>query len=110
MRRQIRLAHKLILLVILTAGVTVIVPSILVIRGSTRTLEQQVGELTRSEARRGGQLVALALNKDVGRVIALLNELERSDAIVLASPMNFWTVTAVMKRFIERLLGSAWPW
>ena len=41
----------------------------------------------------------------------LLDELERSDAIVLASPMNFWTVTAVMKRFIERLVCYAyWPW
>ena len=41
----------------------------------------------------------------------LLDEIERSDAIVLASPMNFWTVTAVMKRFIERLVCYAyWPW
>lgn len=42
---------------------------------------------------------------------AILDELESSDAIVLASPMNFWTVTAVMKRFIERLVCYAyWPW
>jgi multimeric flavodoxin WrbA len=42
---------------------------------------------------------------------AILEEIERSDAIVLASPMNFWTVTAVMKRFIERLVCFAyWPW
>jgi multimeric flavodoxin WrbA len=41
----------------------------------------------------------------------ILEEIERSDAIVLASPMNFWTVTAVMKRFIERLICFAyWPW
>lgn len=41
----------------------------------------------------------------------ILDEIERSDAIVLASPMNFWTVTAVMKRFIERLVCFAyWPW
>jgi multimeric flavodoxin WrbA len=41
----------------------------------------------------------------------LLDELERSDSIVLASPMNFYTVTAVMKRFIERLICYAyWPW
>jgi len=41
----------------------------------------------------------------------LLDEIERSDAIVLASPMNFWTVTAVMKRFIERLVCYCyWPW
>lgn len=42
---------------------------------------------------------------------AVLDEIERSDAIVLASPMNFGTVTAVMKRFIERLACYAWwPW
>ena len=41
----------------------------------------------------------------------ILDEIERSDAIVLASPMNFWTVTAIMKRFIERLVCYAyWPW
>jgi multimeric flavodoxin WrbA len=41
----------------------------------------------------------------------ILDEIQRSDAIVLASPMNFWTVTAVMKRFIERLVCFAyWPW
>jgi multimeric flavodoxin WrbA len=41
----------------------------------------------------------------------LLDELERSDAIILASPMNFWTVTAVTKRFMERLICYAyWPW
>jgi multimeric flavodoxin WrbA len=41
----------------------------------------------------------------------VIEEIERSDAIVLASPMNFGTVTAVMKRFIERLICFAyWPW
>jgi len=41
----------------------------------------------------------------------LLDEIEGSDALVLASPMNFGTVTAVMKRFIERLVCFAyWPW
>ena len=42
---------------------------------------------------------------------SILEEIERSDAIVLGSPMNFGTVTAVMKRFIERLVCFAyWPW
>jgi multimeric flavodoxin WrbA len=42
---------------------------------------------------------------------AILDAIECSDGIVLASPMNFGTVTAVMKRFIERLGGFAyWPW
>jgi len=41
----------------------------------------------------------------------LLDLIERSDAIVLASPVNFGTVTAVTKRFIERLVCYAWwPW
>jgi multimeric flavodoxin WrbA len=41
----------------------------------------------------------------------ILDEIEGSDAIVLGSPMNFGTVTAVTKRFIERLLCFAyWPW
>lgn len=42
---------------------------------------------------------------------SILAEIERSDALILASPMNFWTVTAVMKRFIERLICYGyWPW
>lgn len=41
----------------------------------------------------------------------ILDEIEQSDALVLASPMNFGTVTAVTKRFIERLVCYAyWPW
>jgi multimeric flavodoxin WrbA len=41
----------------------------------------------------------------------ILDSIERSGAVVLASPMNFWTVTALMKRFIERLVCYAyWPW
>lgn len=42
---------------------------------------------------------------------AILDTIERSDGIVLASPVNFFTVTAVMKRFIERLVCfTFWPW
>ena len=42
---------------------------------------------------------------------SILDEIEKSDAIVLASPMNFGTVTAVTKRFLERLVCFAyWPW
>ncbi len=42
---------------------------------------------------------------------SILEEVEKSDAIILASPMNFWTVTAIMKRFMERLVCFAyWPW
>ncbi|TLU84798.1 MAG: flavodoxin family protein [Chlorobium sp.] len=42
---------------------------------------------------------------------ALLKEIEWADALVLASPMNAGTVTAIMKIFIERLVCTAyWPW
>ena len=41
----------------------------------------------------------------------LLDAIAAADAIVLASPMNFGTVTAVTKQFIERLVCYAyWPW
>ncbi len=41
----------------------------------------------------------------------LLQEIQQHDAFVIASPMNFFTVTAVTKRFIERLICFAtWPW
>jgi NAD(P)H-dependent FMN reductase len=41
----------------------------------------------------------------------ILNEIDTADGLVLASPINFSTVTAIMKRFIERLLVfTYWPW
>jgi multimeric flavodoxin WrbA len=41
----------------------------------------------------------------------ILDAAAAADGIVLASPMNFGTATAVMKRFIERLVCLAyWPW
>lgn len=44
-------------------------------------------------------------------VAGILDCIEASDAIVLASPINFGTVTALMKRFIERLICYGhWPW
>jgi FMN-dependent NADH-azoreductase len=42
---------------------------------------------------------------------ALLTEIEGADGIVFGSPVNFSTVTALTKRFIERLVVYAyWPW
>lgn len=42
---------------------------------------------------------------------AILDRLEQSDAVILASPMNMWSVTAILKRFMERLVCYAWwPW
>ena len=41
----------------------------------------------------------------------LLQEIERSDAIVLGNPVNDFNVTAVFRRFMERLVGYTWwPW
>jgi NAD(P)H-dependent FMN reductase len=47
-------------------------------------------------------------NDDMGEI---LKEIEKADAVVLGSPVNFSTVTAIMKRFIERLVAFVyWPW
>ena len=41
----------------------------------------------------------------------ILKEIDNADAVVLGSPVNFSTVTAIMKRFIERLIPYGyWPW
>lgn len=41
----------------------------------------------------------------------ILAKLETADAVVLASPVNFYNVTAIFRRFMERLVGYAyWPW
>jgi putative NADPH-quinone reductase len=41
----------------------------------------------------------------------MLAAIEAADAVVLASPVNYYNVTAVFRRFMERLLGFAfWPW
>jgi putative NADPH-quinone reductase len=42
---------------------------------------------------------------------ALLAEIDAADAVVLASPVNYGNVTAIFRRFMERLIGCAfWPW
>lgn len=41
----------------------------------------------------------------------LIRKIENSDGFIFASPVNFGTVTAVYKRFMERLVVYAfWPW
>ncbi len=41
----------------------------------------------------------------------LIDKIEASQAYVLASPTNFSSVTAIFKRFMERLVVYAyWPW
>jgi NAD(P)H-dependent FMN reductase len=44
-------------------------------------------------------------------VAGILDEIEAAETVVLASPVNFYNVTAVFRTFLERLLGCAyWPW
>lgn len=41
----------------------------------------------------------------------LINKIEESDSFILASPTNFGSITAISKRFMERLVVYAyWPW
>jgi multimeric flavodoxin WrbA len=41
----------------------------------------------------------------------ILQEIEAADAIVLGSPVNCYNVTAIFRRFMERLVGFGyWPW
>jgi len=41
----------------------------------------------------------------------MLREIEAADAVVLASPVNYYNVTAIFRNFLERLLGfTYWPW
>lgn len=44
-------------------------------------------------------------------MLGILDRIDAADGIILASPMNFGVVTAVMKCFIERTLCyTYWPW
>jgi putative NADPH-quinone reductase len=41
----------------------------------------------------------------------ILADVKRADAIVLGSPVNCYNVTAIFRRWMERLVGSGyWPW
>ena len=51
---------------------------------------------------------ACVLNDEMGEI---LKQIDEADVLVLASPMNFGQVTAITKRFIERLIPYGyWPW
>lgn len=42
---------------------------------------------------------------------ALIDRIEAADGFILAAPTNFYSVTALYKRFMERLVVYAyWPW
>jgi multimeric flavodoxin WrbA len=60
---------------------------------------------TQAEGKERGRCVQ---NDDMS---ALLEEIESADGLILGSPVNFFTVTALTKRFVERLVCYAyWPW
>lgn len=41
----------------------------------------------------------------------LIDKIERADCYILAAPTNFGSVTAIFKRFMERLaIYAYWPW
>ncbi len=41
----------------------------------------------------------------------ILDKIDSADGIVLAAPVNWFNITAVMRKFIERLLPYGyWPW
>ena len=41
----------------------------------------------------------------------ICDEIDSADSVIFASPVNFSTVTALMKQCIERLIGyTYWPW
>jgi NAD(P)H-dependent FMN reductase len=63
-----------------------------------RTCTQQPG-LTRGTC---------PLNDDMAEI---LDQIDAADALVITSPINFFNVTAVTRKFLERLLVYAyWPW
>jgi FMN-dependent NADH-azoreductase len=44
-------------------------------------------------------------------MVEILKKIEAADGLVLASPVNFFAITAVTQRFIERLACYVfWPW
>lgn len=60
---------------------------------------------TQSEGSAPGQCVI-----DDGMKI-LVEKIEAADGYIFASPTNFYTVTALFKRFLERLIiYGYWPW
>ncbi len=60
---------------------------------------------TQTEGLQRGKCVQ---NDDLGM---LLDKIEQADGLVIGAPTNFFNVTAVTRRFIERLICYAcWPW
>jgi multimeric flavodoxin WrbA len=44
-------------------------------------------------------------------MVSILDQVDFADGLVIASPINFYNVTAVTRRFMERLMVYGyWPW
>ncbi len=44
-------------------------------------------------------------------MVSILDQVDFADGLVIASPVNFYNVTAVTRRFMERLMVYGyWPW
>jgi hypothetical protein len=76
-----------------------------------RLTEQEIGFCTncRQCCQQAGTERAACVQQD--DLQPLLSELESASAIILASPINYGNLTAIFRRFLERLIGAAyWPW
>ena len=79
MTRHIRLAHKLVALLIVTVVVSVMVPSVLLIHRGTQALTDKVHSLLLYEASAGERAVRNKLGEDVRRMMAIHDDLRRND-------------------------------
>ena len=44
-------------------------------------------------------------------MVSILGQVDFADGLIIASPINFYNVTAVTRRFMERLIVYGyWPW
>ncbi len=56
----------------------------------------------------GAKRGVCVLNDDMA---GILDRVDAADGLILAAPVNYFNVTALMRRFLERLIVySFWPW
>jgi putative NADPH-quinone reductase len=76
-----------------------------------RLLDRNIGFCTncRSCTQKPGPARGICVQND--DMESVLSKIEEADAVVFAAPVNFYNVTALFRRFMERLVGYAfWPW
>lgn len=57
----------------------------------------------------GGEAPGKCVQDD--QMAAIIEKIEGADSFVFISPTNFYTITAIFKRFLERLVVfTYWPW